>query len=161
GSPLPQYAIRRIDASNALNYLVGDYSPENGFWWNSNESGRGYFVDVSGNAMFFGIFAYNGGGQPEWYVGRLTQTVDPSIPTTYTGNVYLYGGGQMLSSSTYVPPTSLGSVANVQLTFTDDTAGTMTIQTTTGNSVVQITKYRVFYDNQPNNAQRPQTGWYW
>jgi hypothetical protein len=157
GSNLPTYVIRRMDASNALNYLNNDFIPESGFWWNSNESGRGYFVDVQGNAMFFGIFAYNGTGQPEWYVGRLGQTG----PATFAGNVYLYGGGQMLSSSSYAAPTSLGSMANVQLTFAGETNGSMTIQTAQATVVVAIDKYRVFYDNQPNNSQRPATGWYW
>jgi hypothetical protein len=107
--------------------------------------------------MFFGIFAYNGSGQPEWYVGRLSQTG----PAAFSGNVVLYGGGQMLTSSTYVPPASLGAAANVQISFTDESNGSLTIQTTQATDVVAITKYRVFYDNQPNNQQRPQTGWYW
>src|SRR5258708_25918263 len=157
GSTLPRYVVRRIDASNALNYLIMDHTPECGFWWNPNESGRGYFVDVQGNAMFFGAFMYNGAGQPEWYVGRLPQTGN----LTYAGALNLNGGGQPLGSTTYVPPSSLGTVATVQLSFVGDDTATLTIQAQDGQKVVAISRYRYFYDGNVFNPQRPQTGWYW
>ncbi len=157
GSPLPHYTIRRIDVANALTFLTSDIVPEGGFWWNPSEGGRGYFVDVQGNAMFFGAFMYNGAGQPEWYVGRLTQTGN----LTYAGALNLNGGGQPLGSTTYVPPSSLGTVATVQLSFVGDDTATLTIQAQDGQKVVAISRYRYFYDGNVFNPQRPQTGWYW
>jgi hypothetical protein len=157
GSPLPHYTLRRIDVSNAINYLTSDYIPETGFWWNPNESGRGYFIDVQGNVMYFGAFMYNPNGPAEWYVGRLTSTG----PATYAGNLTLYGGGQVTGSSAYKSPSTLGSVAGVQLRFSDLQTGTFEIETAQGPIDVPITRYRLFYDGQAGNPQRPQTGWYW
>jgi hypothetical protein len=157
GSPLPQYKVRRIDVSNALNYFTADFAPEGGFWWTPGAGGRGYFVDVQGNAMFFGAFVYNAAGQPNWYVGRLVANGAAS----YGGTLTLYGGGVQLGSSTYVPPSAIGNIASVQLSFTDADNGTVHIQTADATVDVAVSKYRVFYDNQGMNLQRPQTGWYW
>jgi hypothetical protein len=157
GSPLPQYTVRRIDVTNALNYYTADYVPEGGFWWTPGAGGRGYFVDVQGNAMFFGAFVYNAAGQPNWYVGRLVANGAAS----YGGTLTLYGGGAQLGSGTYVPPSAIGNIAAVQLSFTDSDNGNVHIQTADTTVDVAISKYRVFYDNQGMNLQRPQTGWYW
>ncbi len=157
GSPLPHYQIRRIDVSNAVNYLTSDYVPESGFWWNRGEGGRGYFIELQGNALFVGAFMYNASGQAEWYVGRLAATG----PAAYAGSLALYGGGQAFGSARYAAPSALGSAANIQLQFSSAGTGALQIQTGGGSIAIPIERFRGFDDGHLGNAQRPPTGWYW
>ena len=70
-------------------------------------------------------------------------------------------GGQATGSTTYRSPSALGDVAAVQLRFSSLEAGVLEIAAGTGPIDVPIQRSRMFYDGQPGNPQRPQTGWYW
>jgi len=41
--------------------------PETGWYWNPNEAGRGYFIEVQRDQTFIGTFMYRNDGAPIWY----------------------------------------------------------------------------------------------
>lgn len=40
--------------------------PENGWWWNPNESGRGYFIEMRGGTLYISGYFYEGDGRATW-----------------------------------------------------------------------------------------------
>lgn len=46
--------------------------PETGMWWNSLDPGRGYYIDVQGNTVFFIAYAYDNDGSPSFVAGSGT-----------------------------------------------------------------------------------------
>ena len=70
------------------------FTPRIGHWWNPNESGRGYNVDVHDGILIFNVCAYEANGDPEWYLAlgplsadqrQFTGTLDKS-PRSSSGN---------------------------------------------------------------------------
>ena len=42
-------------------------TPENGWWWNSKESGRGFNIETQNGVTFIAGFLYDEGGNAIWY----------------------------------------------------------------------------------------------
>jgi len=40
--------------------------PQNGWWWNSNESGRGYFIQLTGGVFYLAGHFYDNSGRAAW-----------------------------------------------------------------------------------------------
>src|SRR4051812_24040700 len=45
-------------------------APQNGWWWNPAESGRGFFLEVQGPRMFMAGYFYAEDGSPPWVVSK-------------------------------------------------------------------------------------------
>jgi hypothetical protein len=44
------------------------FTPESGFWWNPNESGSGYAIEIQDNYLFIALYVYDEvTGDPIWY----------------------------------------------------------------------------------------------
>ena len=41
-------------------------SPESGIWWNPNESGSGYVIEIQDNTLSFTTYTYEPNGIPLW-----------------------------------------------------------------------------------------------
>jgi hypothetical protein len=92
-----------------------------GWWWNANQSGRGFSIEVQGNLLDVVGFMYDGAGNPVWYLSAGPM----SSPTHYTGNLLQFSGGQTMSGPYKVPTaTPIGSIT---IDFTSLTTGTMTL----------------------------------
>jgi Astacin (Peptidase family M12A) len=74
---------------------------ENGWWWNANENGRGYSIEVQGNTLFMVSFMYDTAGNPVWYYTSGTMQTSAK----YTGRLLTFRGGQVLGGP-YKAPTS-------------------------------------------------------
>ena len=73
--------------------------PEAGWWWNPNESGRGFFVESQGGLTFIGAYLYDTDGRASWLVSG-----GPNAdPYNWTGDLYSKKNGQTLFGS-YVAP---------------------------------------------------------
>ena len=46
--------------------LIGD--PTRGLWWNPNESGRGFNIEMQGDVMIVTSFVYAPGGAATWFI---------------------------------------------------------------------------------------------
>lgn len=102
--------------------------PEDGWWWNPDESGRGYLIERQGEVMFIASFHYAANGTPEWLTiqGQYVPTEDStSAIGTFDGDVYLSSNGQCLGCA-YVAPTTVPSIQTpAQIQFTDNQHGTL------------------------------------
>ena len=96
-------------------------APENGAWWNPNQMGSGFGIEIQGNTLLMAGFLYENDGRATWHV-----SVGPmQNATTYQGRLLAFSNGQTLTGAYQAPaaPTDAGAVT---LQFTDDSHGTIT-----------------------------------
>lgn len=124
--------------------------PKNGWWWNPQESGRGFTLEVSGNLMFLASYLYDESGHATWYVTAGRFFADGS----FSGSLDAYAHGQALTAS-YRPASFLGSAGTIDLACTTEEACVLTWP---GGSV-PIT--RMVWDGNTSPAGAPETGWWW
>lgn len=98
------------------------FRPESGFWWNENESGRGYNIDIQDNQIWLSAFIYRPDGTPVWY---LTSGALSANLKSYSGTLLALGGGQCAGCA-YSAPYPIESLGEVTLTFDSATTATMT-----------------------------------
>ena len=100
---------------------AASFQPENGWWWNESESGRGFTIEVQGNTLFMGGYMYDDSGNPVWYASSGNMNA-----TRYQGQWLQYVNGQTLTGPYKFPdpPVSVGSVA---LEFTGRTNAMLTL----------------------------------
>ncbi len=109
------------------------FTPASGMWWNPNESGSGYNIQVQRGVLVATIFTYTPDGDPVWYlvVGNLMNSAGG---VTATSTLDRYRGGQCVSC-TYRMPAMMGNDGGVTFTFSSPNAGTMYLP---GGRIVQI-----------------------
>lgn len=135
-----QYASLRFDPELALRLVfrgvlqsyqgelaaagTAPLTPVVGLWWNPDESGSGYFLDVKHGVLVATIFSYRANGEPEWYYvsGPLTNG-----GRSFTGTLDKYRGGQCISCPYAGRPTAAGNDGAVTIHFSSPTAATLTL----------------------------------
>lgn len=133
-------------------------TPQNGWWWDPNEIGSGYAIEVLGNQIFLTAFMYETSGASTWYVSTLTRQID----NTYFGTMARYQGGQTLLGP-YQSPTST-NIANVTLAFTSTTAGSLQVTPSSGGAgrTVNLSRFPI---STPTGFASPtstfESGWWW
>jgi hypothetical protein len=98
--------------------------PENGWWWASNEGGRGFNIEVQNNLVFFAAFAYDTSGAPTWITAGGSMTSDRD----FTGELTRYTAGQCFGCA-YVQPTAVPA-GTLTLRFTSSQTAVLTINGT-------------------------------
>ena len=109
------------------------FSPATGLWWNPDESGTGYNLQVQHGVLVAAMFSYTPIGDPVWYfvVGSLTNAGSGVMAA---GTLDLYRGGQC-ASCMYQMPAQMGNDGGITITFTSPTAATVQLP---GGRVTQI-----------------------
>jgi hypothetical protein len=111
------------------------FVPENGWWWNADESGRGYFLEIKNNYAFIAGYMYETDGRPVWYLTQNPMTT----PQTFAGSWLQVQGGQTLTGP-YKKPTVLNAnVGSVGIVFQDASNATLTLP---NGRQVAITRHR-------------------
>ena len=95
--------------------------PENGWWWNPDESGRGFNIEIQDNLLFFSSFGYDASGNPAW----MTAGGAMSGERDFSATLYLASHGQCFGCP-YVKPT-LTPAGTVTLHFTSSQTAQLTI----------------------------------
>ena len=95
--------------------------PENGWWWNPSESGRGFNLEIQDNLLFFASFAYDINGNPAWYTAGGAMTSDRD----WTAQLVVTSRGQCFGCA-YVDPTRT-VVGTVTLRFTSSQTAILTV----------------------------------
>ena len=141
-----------LDAAAAMRLAApgGLAVPESGWWWNANESGRGYSLEVQGNRLFMAAYMYGADGRAVWYVSA--GTIQPD--GTYTGDVTEYAGGQTLSGA-YKAAHVKATVAQMRLQCTSSSACNLVW----AGRTVPITRFR--FDDTATSSRAPESGWWW
>jgi hypothetical protein len=97
--------------------------PESGWWWNPNESGRGFFLEWQGGQLFMAGYMYDDSGNPLWYLSSAT----PANLQSYNGTWWQYANGQTLTGA-FKPAQQVNSnVAPVTIQFGGTDTGLMTL----------------------------------
>jgi hypothetical protein len=102
---------------------AASFQPENGWWWNEAESGRGFFIEIQGDKMFVAGYMYDANGKPVWYVSGDTM----AAPNTYQGNWLQFANGQTLTGPYMAPSDPPTNVGTVRLEFPAPDQATLTL----------------------------------
>jgi hypothetical protein len=96
------------------------FTPVAGLWWNPNESGTGYNIQVQHGVLVATMFSYTPMGDPIWYLaaGRLSNAGGGVVAT---GTLDKFHGGQC-ASCMYQMFTEAGNDGGITITFTSPTA---------------------------------------
>lgn len=125
-------------------------APQDGWWFNPNEGGRGFFLQIQGPRMFMSGYFYGNDGRATWLVSN---DLMPN-PDFYEGRLLAFGNGQTLVGD-YRHPDAAVDAGPVSLRFTDGRHGTLTW----AGGAVPIERYQ--FQHGANAAFQPATGWWW
>jgi len=107
------------------------FTPFTGNWWNKNESGSGYNIEVHQGVLVITIYSYKSNGDSEWYLAAGPMSPDQR---QFSGTLDKYRNGQCISC-TYEAPTLIGNDGIISITFLSETSATLTLP---GGRVVNI-----------------------
>lgn len=96
---------------------------QNGWWWNDQESGTGYFIEVQGDQAFIASFMYDTTGQPTWYASLANLTGANLL----SGGLDFYANGQALGGAYKAPTANAGGAGSMSYVFASDAVGNMTL----------------------------------
>jgi hypothetical protein len=123
-------ALTRIASMTFHATFGASVVPTVGLWWNPNESGSGYNLDVKHGVLVVTIFSYKANGEPQWYI-----TSGPIVDNHFTGTLNKYIGGQCISCPYMGFPASAGNDGAVTIEFTSPASAILSLP---GGRVTQI-----------------------
>jgi len=149
-------APSRTIAINRFAFVTPIFEPsygsfQNGWWWNDQESGTGYFIEVQGSSAFIASFMYDSSGQPTWYASL----ANLSGTNLLSGPVDMFSNGQSLGGTYKAPTVNSGAAGNMSYGFTSDAIGTMTLP---NNGRVAIKRFIFDSKAASNHAPLPNAG---
>jgi hypothetical protein len=108
--------------------------PRKGWWWNSGESGRGFFFEVQDSTLFVSGFLYDSSGRATWYISSAAMVTS----SVYIGTFTEFSGGASFSTTPFTGPTAATGRGLVSITFDTQTTATMTLST---GAQVSLTRF--------------------
>lgn len=137
-------------------FTVGTFTagvtPNSGWWWNPNESGRGFSLEVRAGRLFFAGFVYDDSGAADWMIAN-----GGTSGGTFTGTLQRFQAGQTLGG-TYQAPTSAGTPGTLSLSFDTAASGTLTWP----GGRIPIVRYGFAAPAVTAPAAgSPEAGWWW
>jgi hypothetical protein len=128
-------------------------APQTGWWWNPNESGRGFGIEVKGRNLFYAAFLYDTDGRATWTIAAGPTSIDGSV---FAGDLLKFGGGQSLTGA-YRAPGPAQKAGTILMTFNTAQAGTMVWP----GGFVPIQRFDFNGVNAPPQQGVPESGWWW
>lgn len=107
--------------SLAFAFSASAFTPESGFWWNPNEPGSGYAIEIQDNYMFVAFYVYDESGNPEWYTAGAPLQGNALFDTVMH---YTYGG-PCIDCAYTAPITLEGEMGPVTINFLTETTATL------------------------------------
>jgi len=108
--------------------------PATGLWYNAQETGRGFNIDLQGDTMIVTTFIYETSGDPIWYLSSGIYNHDTGV---FTSSYDSYSNGQCFGCPAGAPDVQSGAAGPITITFHTNQTATLTY---TGGSV-EIVKY--------------------
>lgn len=132
------------------------FTPDNGWYWNPDEGGRGYFFERKpGGGVFLAGFLYADDGRSTWFTAQGTMAAGQ---TTFLAPMHSFRGGQTLTGP-YRAPERSADLGQLALVFSDPRHARLTMPgTDIGLERFPIASGSVVA---PPQAGAPQSGWYW
>lgn len=100
---------------NSANAIV----PEQGLWWNPDESGRGYGLEIQDNFIFITYYAYGPGGGSAFFTSGGLYDIATNSASVYFANTT---NGQCFGCA-YAGPPTLTNLGNATISFTSRMTG--------------------------------------
>jgi hypothetical protein len=97
-------------------------NPQTGWWFNANESGRGFGIEVQNGNIWIAGYMYDASGNPTWYLATGTL-----LDGAYTGQWTQYQGGLTLNGGYKTPTVANAAVGPITAQFSSPSAGTLTL----------------------------------
>jgi len=100
------------------------FTPESGWWWNPDESGRGFNIEIQDDVIVVSTYVYDEDGNPVWYwsAGHLN-----GQGNRYTGTLDRFDGGQCIDCEQYTKPDYHRQAAgNIVIDFLTQTTAELT-----------------------------------
>lgn len=96
--------------------------PETGWWWNADESGRGFFIELQGSTIFLSGYMYDAAGNAVWYIASGT-------PSDFkAGTAWLeYANGQTLTGTYQAAQLKDTPVGALKLVFNSPQKAVLTL----------------------------------
>ena len=88
GAPINTAIERQPIVQGGLAAVAQADVPESGWWWNPDESGRGFFIEWQNGYADLAGYMYDETGEPIWYISAYP-TPNPRV---FGGNWWQYGG---------------------------------------------------------------------
>jgi hypothetical protein len=129
--------------------------PQTGWWWNPNEPGRGFSMEMQGNNLFFASYLYDTTGRATWLAALGPTSLDGSF---FSGNLISFKNGQTLTGGYHAADSGPGAGA-VTLAFSDATHGTLIWP----GGTMPIERFNIVANGLtlPPVANQPENGWWW
>jgi hypothetical protein len=128
--------IKRFEfGTGGVNAVALPNQPENGWWWNKDESGRGFFIEWQAGIAFMAGFMYEADGHPVWYISA-ANTPDPRA---FSGNWEQYANGQTLTGTYRKPDLTNPAVGPATIRFQGAQDAIMTLP---GGRAIPLTRQR-------------------
>lgn len=148
-------ALSAVRAASAGSVGASLPAPQSGWWWNEQEGGRGYAIEIRNGNVFMAGFLYEATGAATWFVstGAMTDA------THYQGSMSRYSGGQTLTGS-FKAATQSANLGQVKLAFSGATRATITWPD--GQSTpIQRFDIVTASTTLKQNGFTPEAGWWW
>ncbi len=132
---------------------VQSYVPESGFYWNSDQPGRGYAIEIQDRLVFMTIYTYTETGNPSlreplWYsaIGTLSSFGSgTSLEYEFNDELFFSEDGQCLGCD-FIDPITTGTNRPIRLTFFTETTAELVID----GEVIPIQRF--WYSESINDA---------
>jgi hypothetical protein len=112
---------RQASVPNGLTLPPQPGIPEGGWWWNPQESGRGFFIEWQGGFANIAGYMYDEQGRPTWYI-----TVAPTPdPLRIAGNWWTFANGQAMGQPYRAATRTSDNAGALDVRFTSPTTATM------------------------------------
>ncbi|MDO3386859.1 hypothetical protein QWI17_13510 [Gilvimarinus sp. SDUM040013] len=112
--------------AGAAQVSADTFAPESGWWWNPNESGRGYSIEIQDNTVFLAAYTYEseqtaGVNKATWFVasGTLTGTNE------FSGQLLEVENGQCFGCDYQAPTNDVAH--DISIVFTSRTEANISV----------------------------------
>jgi hypothetical protein len=99
------------------------FTPRTGTWWNPNESGSGYNIEIHQGVLVITVYSYKSNGDSEWYLASGPMSADQR---QFTGTLDKYRNGQCISCA-YRVASLVGNDGTISINFSSETSATLTL----------------------------------
>ncbi len=97
------------------------FTPESGIWWNPNESGSGYAIEIQDNFLFVALYVYDAAGNPIWYTAGTTLQGDALFDSDLNYNY----NGTCIDCAYTEPLIIIGQRGPITINFITETTATI------------------------------------